>query len=164
MSDGRIRDERFCQGRRRAVDYSKFYADGTGLVATDPTVQGSLVEITRCLKEGNLIPEKYYRNGIDRDTDHLLQNHGIKHLHLHPDTDVDCLLYLIEYQDSVLYLEVDEHGRHFNKPAGSVLSLLHQSEIANADAKAAANKAAKEAAAKRGLLPKRTADERKGDE
>lgn len=94
----------------------------------------------------------------------MLDTYGIKHLHLHEDSDVDCLLYLIEYRDFVLLVTVDGHKRHFDKPAGSILAQLHQSEIANADARAAALKTAKLAASKAGLKPRRNAEGRKGDE
>lgn len=50
-NDERIREERFAQGRRRVVDYSKLFGDQTGLVASDPVVQANLLQIIRCLKE-----------------------------------------------------------------------------------------------------------------
>ena len=134
--DGRIRDERFCQGRGKEVDYSPLYDDLTGLIGVDEEATQNLLNIIRCIGEGNLIPEKLYRNGIDRDDDPLLAEHGIRHLHLHEDTEVDALLFLIEYSDFVLFLCVDGHRRHFKKPEGSVLRSLHDSAIRNADAKA----------------------------
>lgn len=152
--DGRIRDDRFAQGREREVDYSPHYRDRTGLVSDDLKVAKNLLEIVRCLGAGNLLPEKFYRNGIDRDSDDLLRQHGIKHLHLHPDTEVDTLLFLVEYRDFVVFLEVDGHRHHFAKPPGAVLRSLHDSAIRNADAKAEKIKSQKITAARGGLLPR----------
>ena len=153
--DGRNRDERIGQGRERVVDYSVNFIDRTGLIGQDPVVTANLVKIVRCLGEGNLIPEEFYRNGIERDRDDLLQDYGIKHLHLHEDTNIDALLFLVEYRDFVLFLEIDGHRRHFNKPPGAVLRSLHSSSIRNADAKSQRLAAAKLATAKAGLLPRK---------
>jgi hypothetical protein len=135
-SDGRIREPRFRQGAGKEVDYSAAFEDRTALVGNDPEVTANLLEIIRCIGAGNLIPEACYRNGIDRDDDPLLEEHGIKHLHLHADTEIDALLFLVEYSEFVLLLAVDGHRRHFNKPAGAVLRSLHDSAMRNADAKA----------------------------
>jgi len=152
--DGRIREERFRQGNGKEVDYSPLYADLTGLVGSDEVVQKNLLEIIRCIGAGNLIPEKFYRNGIGRDDDPLLEEHGIKHLHLHEDTEVDALLFLVEYSQFVLLLCVDGHRRHFQKPEGSVLRSLHDSAIRNADAKAASLLAKKRRSLKESLFSK----------
>ena len=159
--DGRIRDERFRQGRGKEVDYSPLFEDATDLIGNDLEVTANLVGIIRCIGEGNLIPEVFYRNGIDRDDDVLLQAHGIKHLHLHADTEVDALLFLVEYSQFVLLLGVDGHKRHFNKPEGAILRSLHDSAIRNADAKAMRMREEKRKAAKAGLKPRgaETADE-----
>lgn len=156
--DGRIRAERFRQRMvEREVDYSPLYQDLTGLVGSNQEVARNLIQIVRRLGAGDLIPEKFYRNGIDRDRDELLEQHGIKHLHLHEDTEIDALLFLVEYGDFVLLLCVDGHRRHFNKPVGSVLRSLHDSAIRHADAKAERLKAAKVAAVKEGLRPRSSA-------
>lgn len=152
--DGRIRGARFRQGNGKEVDYSPLYDDLTGLVGSNEEVTKNLIEIIRCIGAGNLVPEKFYRNGIDRDDDPLLEQHGIKHLHLHEDTDVDALLFLVEYSEFVLLLCVDGHRRHFEKPEGSVLRSLHDSAIRNADAKAARLLAEKRKALREALYPK----------
>ena len=154
VNDGRMRTERFEQGIEREVDESALYSDRTGLIGVDPEVTRNLIEIVRCLGAGNLIAEKFYRNGIDRDADSLLNQHGIKHLHLHEDTEVDALLFLVEYSTFVVLLEVDGHRQHFQKPQGAVLRSLHDSAIRHADAKAAKLRADKIVKVRRGLLPR----------
>ena len=135
--DGRIRDPRVLEGHRREVDYAEKYFDYTGLVEADAKVAANLVEIVRRIGEGYRLPESLYRNGIDLDDDPLLDEHGIKHIHLHEDFDVDVLLFFIEYRDFVLFLSVDGHKQHFWEPEGSVLRSVHESAIRYADAKAA---------------------------
>jgi hypothetical protein len=83
-----------------------------------------------------------------------LEQHGIKHLHLHEDTEVDALLFLIEYSDFVLLLGVDGHRRHFDKPEGAVLRSLHDSAIRHADAKAAKLLEEKRKRVREGLRPR----------
>ena len=153
-SDGRIRSERFGHGRKKDVDHSHAYADWSGLAGSNPDIQANLMLIIRCLGNGYMIPEKFYRNGIDRDEDSLLKEHGIKHLHLHENTDVDALLFLIEYRDFILVLGIDGHRKHFEKPPGGLLVSLHYSAIANADAKAKKLAEAKSSAIRAGLLPR----------
>ena len=154
----RIRDERFRQGGQRTVDHAPNFADRSGMVLAGTQEESDLVEIIRLLAAGSIVPERYYRNGIERDHDELLTEHGIKHLHLGSATS-DVLLFLVEYDSKVLLLEINTHKHFESKPVGSVLRSLHDSAIRYFDAEAAADRhnriAAKTQVVAKGLLPRR---------
>lgn len=68
----------------------------------------ALVAMRRAIVAGGPIPEGCYRKGLGTTPDPLLVNHGIMHLHLgSPRTRT--LLYLIQYADRVVFLELNDH-------------------------------------------------------
>lgn len=154
----RVREPRFRVGKQRRVDHAPNFADRTGQVIAGSKAEQDLIALIKLLGDGSILPERFYRNGIDRDADQLLDDHGIKHLHLDHATS-DIVLFLVEYDDSVLLLEINDHSAFAEKPVGSILRALHQSALTAADKTSAtdtANRiAAKAAAAKAGLLPRR---------
>lgn len=119
--------------------------------------QQDLARIISCIQNGRELDERYYRSGIDTDYDELLSKLGVKHLHLGGQGS-DCILYLIEYSDHVLMIEVSNHKYLDAVPPG--LGLPH-GEIQKAEkaAQAAADmKAAKLAASREKLLSRKKED------
>ena len=76
------------------------------------------------------MPEVHYRSGIDMDSDDLLSQTGIMHLHL-GGQDSDVLVFLIQYADRVVFLETNTHIHFRTEPAGKNILALHQSWLGN---------------------------------
>lgn len=152
----RITAPRFAQGAPKSVDYSNAFQ--ASAVAPGSVEQADLLEIIRCIGAGNLLPERCYRNGVDRDHDELLADYGIKHLHL-GGSNSDTMLFLVEYESSVLLLEIADHRAFRDSPPGSALRSLHAHALRTADAQSASDRAKRVAAKSnmvlRGLLPKK---------
>lgn len=157
----RLRNPRFSQGRPKRVDYSAAWQPRSRRIARGSQEEADLVAIIRSIGDGNLIPERCYRHGVDRTQDRLLDEQGIKHFHL-GGADSDVILFLVEYDESVLLLEIGTHADLETEPPGSVLASLHQSCLRRADRQAVADRAqriaAKTAAFVKGLLPRKTRD------
>ncbi|MDH7974267.1 hypothetical protein QH494_18930 [Sphingomonas sp. AR_OL41] len=154
----RLRSERFSQCAKRSIDYSPGFIDRGQRIAPGSQAESDLKEVIRLLGGGSLLPEKFYRNGVGRDYDQLLGDYGIKHLHLGGSTE-DIILFLVEYEDSVLLLEVNGHEAFATKPVGSALRALHRSALQNFDSASTQNRAARLAVkvgqVAKGLLPRR---------
>lgn len=167
----RLRDERLRVGTARTVDRSPGFCDRSGLVRPDSKAADDLATIIHLLGEGSPIPERFYRNFVGDGKDQLLIDLGIKHLHLGGSTS-DILLFLVEYEDKVLLLEINNHKAFSEEPVGTTLHRLHSNALSKEDAsakQAALHKqaqeilnnspeaiAAKNAKLKAALRPKRT--------
>jgi hypothetical protein len=126
-------------------------------IARQPALRAELDEIIDSIEQGRGMPEQYYRAGIDRDEDELLNERGIMHLHL-GGRDSDTLVFLVQYGDRVVLLESNSHVHFRTTPKGRHIVALVQSwfvnlerEIADAgrEARAAADRAARADAAAR---------------
>ncbi len=99
-------------------------------IGKDPVLRAELDDIVDSIGRGDGVPEKYYRAGIDRDRDELLEQTGIMHLHLggkHSDT----LIFLVQYDDLVLLLESNSHVHFRTNPKGKNIVALVQSWFVN---------------------------------
>lgn len=139
-ADGRIRDERFRSGVERDVQKSGGFMDHTKLVFATPELEDDYNDLIDCLLAGALVPERFYRNRIDQKPDPLLAAEGIKHLHL-GGSDSDIIVFLVEYEDRVVILEISDHTRFASKPPGSLLLQVHKATLAKEDGEAAQRKA-----------------------
>lgn len=157
----RLRNPRFVQGRGKIVDYAANWAKDPRGVARDSEEEADLLAIIRAIGDGNFVPERCYRHGIDRDQDLLLNDYGIKHFHL-GGADSDTVLFLVEYEEFVLFLDIGSHVAFASKPPGSVLRSLHDAALRRADALAARQRQDREErnreAAHSGLLSRRKRD------
>lgn len=120
-------------------------------------------EIADCIRDGRLLPATSYRHGIERDGDPLLVQEGIKHLHLDEGSG-DELLFCVEYEDAVVFLEINSHKHFGTEPPGSVLLSLHNVFLNRQDQEAEGRKktgiAGRIEAVKSGLLKRRSTNER----
>ena len=137
----RLRGERF-QPRPKHVRRAANFRDFTGSVAASEALRADLDEIIDCLTAGSILPPRLYRRGIERTYDELLDLHGIKHLHLGGGNS-DVLLFLTEYDDRVVLLEVNSHRRLEDDPVGTALRSLHEAHLAQMDADVAAARTAR---------------------
>ena len=74
--------------------------------------------------------------------DRLLDTEGIMHLHLgHSGTRE--LLFLVQYSDHVVFLEMSDHAHFANDPPGTQLRVLHENKIVELEKSLAEAKQAK---------------------
>lgn len=141
----RLRNERLRVGTPRAVDYSPGFCDRSGLVGVGSKAADDLATLIYLLGQGSPIPDRFYRNFVGDGNDRLLDEQGIKHLHLEGATS-DILLFLVEYDEKVLLLEINDHNAFAEQPVGSTLHRLHCNALIKEDtlARAAAAFAAAE--------------------
>ncbi len=99
-------------------------------VSQRPDLQDELDEIIESIERGDGVPEAYYRAGIDRDKDGLLDDKGILHLHL-GGKNSPILVFLVQYSDQVVLLETNTHIHFRTKPAGKNILALSQSWLGN---------------------------------
>jgi hypothetical protein len=99
-------------------------------VSQRPDLQDELDEIIESIERGGGVPEAYYRAGIDRDKDGLLDDKGIMHLHL-GGKNSPILVFLVQYSDQVVLLETNTHLHFRTKPAGKNILALSQSWLGN---------------------------------
>ena len=109
-------------------DYSRRAGKGT-------IYEDELNEIIEQISSGKGISEEFYRAGIDVDDDELLEKEGIMHLHL-GGKNSDVLLFLVQYPDRVVLLEINTHKHFRTEPVGSILKSLHDHYLARAAAEA----------------------------
>ncbi len=81
-----------------------------------------LVDIKERIAKGRSLA-KYYRTGAGRTPDQLRRDTGIIHLHL-DGKNSNALLYLLQFDEDVLFLRVDNHTHVDAKPVGRGLNIL----------------------------------------
>lgn len=105
-----------------------------------------------------VLPARFYRAGRDTTPDPLLEEHGIMHLHLGSPASREPV-YLIQYPERVVLLEITDHYHFETNPIGSHLIAYHRKGIeqneADAEQEAAAELKRREDAVKGGLLPRK---------
>lgn len=83
--------------------------------------QEALLDLIEHIEKGHIVPQRYYRRGVDVSADELLVRHGIMHLHLgRPDTPE--LLFLSQYDTHVYLIGVTGHDPFRDRPPGSTLA------------------------------------------
>ena len=138
----RLRCERF-ERKPKEVIIAPNYRDFTRAVKGNQQLKSDLIEIADCIEKGAPLDRRFYRAGLENDGDPLLVQEGIKHLHLdHMGSDV--LLFAVEYDDRVVFLEVNSHKHFKSEPKGSVLLSLHQQCLKNEDEAAARSASAED--------------------
>lgn len=89
-------------------------------VALAPNELDDLKELRNLIKAGREIPERYYSATAGHtDSDPLLRNYGVMHLHL-GGKGSDTLLFLMQFTDRVLLLETNTHRRFQRECAGLI--------------------------------------------
>lgn len=119
------------EAKPKSVVQASTYRDYCKL-STKLELGDDLLELIECIKTGKPLSPYYYRSGIDEDVDHLLEESGIMHLHL-GGQDSDVLVFLVQYPDRVVLLEINDHKHFRTDPVGSLLHSLHFSCLKQAD-------------------------------
>lgn len=108
------------------------FDDPAGL-ARDPGIAKVLIHIRKCIENGSPLPTNYYRKGSSATYDTLLETHGIMHLHLGRPNTAE-LLYAVQYDDHVVFLELNDHRHLQTKPKGACLVSRHGLSILSKEA------------------------------
>lgn len=132
--DEPLRGPRFEMRPKEVVILDPF-KDHTGLARTEP-YSGDYLEFVKRIENGLELGPGFYRGGIEDSPDELLELHGIKHIHLGGQNS-DVLLFVAEYRDVVVLLEINDHKHFATDPIGSLLLSLHRRKMAQAAADAA---------------------------
>ena len=103
----------------------------------DPEVAAAVVQITRCIENGTPLPSGYYSKLAGRARDGLLEREGIMHLHLRKSNSEE-LLWLVQYEDDVVFLELGDHQPFEARPPGSVLAAYHAFKLKKKEGELAA--------------------------
>ena len=109
--------------------FAAHWTDYAG-IKSNPALLDEFDDIVESIERGEGVPEAHYRSGIDVDSDDLLAQRGIMHLHL-GGRDSDVLVFLIQYADRVVLLETNTHIHFRTQPAGKNILALHQSWLGN---------------------------------
>lgn len=80
-----------------------------------------LNELVDCIHNGHTVSDEYYRLQVGRDKDLLLEEAGVKHLHLGGRAS-DVIVYLIEKEERVIVLRISDHRYLEDEPRGYLLS------------------------------------------
>lgn len=155
-ADGRLRGARFELQAKLVIRAAHFH-DFVG-IADRPDLVGDLARLIAKLESGVALPDRFYRAGVDRDEDRLLDETGLKHLHL-GGRHSDVLVFLVEYADRVVLLEINDHKHFRTDPPGTLLRALHGGLLGDEDAAAERRRIARTAsrrlAIRSGLRPRR---------
>jgi hypothetical protein len=112
------------QRKRKQVYRAPTFADHTGMAGASP-YSDNLLEFRRRIEQGLELPPRFYRNGIGKTPDDLLQHTGVKHIHLGA-IKGDVLLFVMEFDDFVVLLEIADHRANFHQvPVGDTLKKNH---------------------------------------
>jgi hypothetical protein len=122
----------FIPGNRRSVTLTAAQED-------------CLCDIRKRIQAGHQLPPFCYRR--DSSPDELLEREGIMHLHLSP-TDRDEVVFLVQYDEHVVFLEVTNDAPFRDDPPGYYLAELHRRSLDTVEAQLDAEKAAELGAAK----------------
>ena len=85
-----------------------------------------VLSLLDAVTSGTALPKGAYRRSSGPDT--LLLRDGIMHLHLGHSGSRE-LLYLVQYADAVVLLEISDHYHFTTKPIGATLRSIHAKRI-----------------------------------
>jgi len=141
------------EAKPKNVHKAETYKDSIGLASKRPDLKCHLLKIIHCIENGYAIPEIYYRANRQTTHDELLEDLGVMHLHLENPSSRE-LLYLVQFSDDVVFLEISDHVHVDTKPRGEILSRNHELPPLDWKAKKDENLAASIAKLKRPKCPK----------
>lgn len=94
----------------------------------DDNIAGKIDLIRTCIANGTPLPSGYYSKGAGMRADTMLINFGIMHLHLGR-WNTDELLWLVQYPDHVVFLELSDHRPFDQRPVGGRFHRYHSGGI-----------------------------------
>jgi hypothetical protein len=115
--------------KAKEVHFVEPFGDTVGLTRR-PDLQEGLWRIQAAIEAGSALPSFAYRRSTRPDR--LLEREGMMHLHLAEGSRE--LLYLIQYDAYVVFLEVSDHGHFDNEPPGAVLKAKYRTKVGDVSA------------------------------
>ena len=115
------------EAKPKKVLLSPTFRDSAG-IALDDTFAGNIDLIRKCVANGTPLPSGYYSKGAGARSDRMLTNFGIMHLHLGR-WNTDELLWLVQYPEHVVLLELSDHRPFDQRPVGGRLHGYHAGGI-----------------------------------
>jgi hypothetical protein len=83
----------------------------------DARLRSQFHDLEDHIENGWTVPDEFYRLDVDQNRDRLLDETGIKHLHLNG-RGSDAVVYLIELDDKVIFLRIANHAYLEDEPRG----------------------------------------------
>lgn len=110
-----LKGKRFEQKPKRVVQAPDFH-DYCG-VKHHARLMTEFHELLDCIHNGWPISDEFYQRQIDLQGDRLLQQLGVKHLHLGGQGS-DVIVYMAEFEDWVELIEINTHVHLESEPRG----------------------------------------------
>jgi len=124
------------EGKRKRVEESPRF-DKTSYFRGKPHLAPFVAEIYEAIESGKPLPDWAYRRDLESTPDLLLERMGVMHLHLGSKSSNE-LLYVYQFDDYVVFLEISSH-RHFETdPPGTLLKQHHEAKVAELNERIAA--------------------------
>ncbi len=115
------------EAKSKKVLLSPTFRDPAG-IARDDTFAGHVDLIRTCIANGTPLPSVYYSKAAGMRSDTMLTNFGIMHLHLGR-WNTDELLWLVQYPEHVVFLELSDHKPFAERPVGVRFHRYHSGGI-----------------------------------
>lgn len=136
------------ESKPKKIIMSSTFRDPEGL-AQDDDVAKAIDHIRTCIANGTPLPSGYYSKGAGMRFDTMLDSYGIMHLHVRGQWNTDELLWLVQYPEHVVFLELSDHKPFDQRPVGGRFNRYHSGGILSREKEIAADMAA-------GKLPRLT--------
>lgn len=136
--DPRLRQRRI-EHKAKPVVPARGFVDAAE-VGNDTGLKADLDEAIDSITRGQGLPERFYRAGIDDDRDTFLATYGVLHIHL-GGKDSDVLVYLVQYDETVVLLRTGTHAELQRTPPSSVLRSILAGALTGFDQRASTHRA-----------------------
>ena len=108
------------EAKPKRVNLPEVFKDEVGALS-DARLLLEFNELQDCIHNGDPVPDAYYRLDVGKTKDRLLDEAGVKHLHL-GGRGSETVVYLLELEDRVVFLRISDHRYLEDEPRGSLLS------------------------------------------
>lgn len=115
------------EAKPKKVLLSPTFRDPAGIAQHDDFA-GKIDLIRTCIVNGTPLPSGYYSKGAGLRSDAMLANFGTMHLHLGR-WNTDALLWLVQYPEHVVFLELSDHKPFAQRPIGERFHRYHSGGI-----------------------------------
>lgn len=127
------------EAKKKQVIVAETFRDPKGYAQNDD-ISHAIDRIRTCISNGTPLPSTFYSKGAGIRPDEMLDNYGIMHLHL-GDWRSNELLWIVQYPEHVLFLELSDHQPFATNPRGIRLFRYHSGAIRLKEASMDANPA-----------------------
>lgn len=129
------------ESKPKKVIMSSTFRD-PGALAQDDEIAKAIDHIRTCIANGTPLRSGYYSKGAGMRSDTMLDSYGIMHLHVRGRWNTDELLWLVQYPEHVMFLELSDHTPFDQRPVGGRFYRYHSGGILTREKEIAADIAA----------------------